>query len=136
MISVQHYEAESVVLGLMGLVGSLDISPYFDAEVPQYQVLLRSLKPFDEPPAPKTYEAWHVAGESVQTLIWRALDGRYDKTTLVKMLNTVFAVLTFADRRLRLESRPTVRMTDEGYPQIEDGVAVRVTVKVPKRMLI
>lgn len=122
LIKVFDYEAESVVYGLLPLVTSVDITPMFDS-VPAYQLLFRHTRPFLEPPAPKAYSAWETAGEYIHSFKWRALEETYSKSTLTKMLNTVFAVLTYVPRTLRVEPRAIVRVNGEGYPVIEDGVS-------------
>ncbi len=135
LVSVDKGEAEDVAMGLLPLLRTVDVSVYFDDEVPQYQVLYRHMRPMEEPPAPKAYSAWEVAGESMQSLIWRSLDAMYSKTALQSMLNAVFAVLTYSDRKLRLEPRAVIKLNLEGYPQVEDGLACLVTFNIQRRIL-
>lgn len=135
LVDVQVHEAEDVATGLIPLLKTVDLSVFFDNELPQYQVLYRYLRPFVEPPAPKAFSAWEMTGESISSLVWRTLEETYNKTVLVKMLNTVFAILTFSDRKIRLEPRPVVRLNDDGYPQIEDGLSCLITFNIPRRLL-
>ena len=135
LVPVQRSDAEDVAMGLIPLLRTVDLSAYFDGEVPQYQVLYRHLRPLAEPPAPKSYSAWEVAGENMQSLIWRTLDAVYSKHALHIMLNTVFALLTYSDRKLRLEPRAVIKLNSEGYPQVEDGLACLVTFNIQRRLL-
>ena len=135
LVQVSVEEAESVAMGLIPLLTSVDISAYFDDEVPQYQVLYRYLRPLESPPAPKAYSVWEVAGENLQSMIWQTLESSYSKSALHVMLNTVYAVLTYAERKLRLEPRAVVRLNEDGFPHIETGLACLVSFNISRSLL-
>ena len=135
LVPVHKSEADDVALGLLPMLRTVDLSVFFEAEIPQYQVLYRYLRPLTEPPAPKAFSAWEIAGESMSSLVWSALTTAYSNHVLGAMLNSVFAVLTYTGRKLRLEPRPVIRLSEEGYPQVEDGLACLVTFNIPRRMI-
>lgn len=135
LVQVNVDEAESVATGLIPLLTSVDISAYFDDEIPQYQVLHRYLRPLESPPAPKAYSVWEVAGENLQSLLWQTLESSYSRGALHIMLNTVYAVLTYADRKLRVEPRAVVRLNEDGFPHIETGLACQVSFNISRSLL-